>query len=250
MKKSLLKTMMVAMMLPILGCSSKSGITVADQITNAKENKKIVLLVVSDDNTNANNIISMANDAIEGMSNVEIIEMNSSDERNSALIEEYQIQNVPLPIMLVFTDRGIPISGLLEREINPMVLKNIIPSSGFSDISYFISEGKSVLINITENSFNDDATAKALCSSVVAELNGEAETIVIDANSQTEGTLFKMLGIHSNIDNSMIIVINKLGAEVGRFSTTSTKEDIISAIQASINRDMHNHSEEDCECCQ
>lgn len=249
MRKKLTIVAIVAVMLSAIGCATKSSLPVAEQLTKAEESGKAVLMVIGDANASGNKIIEMAQLSTKGMDDVEIIEMNRDDQANAELVSSLRISDIQLPAMLVFTNRGVPVSGLLESEITVDIIKNIIPSKGFSDISYFISEGKSVIINVTKEGFASDGAARELCSAAVADLPGEAETVVIDADGVGEATLFELLDIKETPGDALILVINKEGLGAGRFETLPSKEEIIEAAQKSFYQNMQEHEHVHTEDC-
>lgn len=249
MRKNLTIVAILAVMLSAIGCATKSSLPVAELLTKAEESGKAVLLVIGDASTRGEKIIEMAQLATKGMDGVEIIAMNRDDQANAELVSSLRISDIPLPVMMVFTDRGVPVSGLMESEITVDIIKNIIPSKGFSDISYYISGGKSVIINITKEGFASDGAARELCSAAVADLSGEAETVVINADGEGEATLFELLDINEKPGDALIIVINKEGLGAGRFETLPSKEEIIEAAQKSFYQNMQEHEHVHTEDC-
>lgn len=229
MKNRISKATILFSLLTTVSCTAQTAMSVSDQLKSASDSKKTVLLVVSDKANSAEKIVALA-EAVEN-ERVEVVEMDAAAEANASLVSEYQLAGAPLPLMLVISDRGLTLGGLLEDQITAESIAEVIPTPKFSEISYLLSQGKSVFINVTNDSFESDKSAKELCEAASSQLGNSAATISFDANDKAESKLITMLNIKEKLKDSYIVVINQQGMMVDRYSKLPTESELVASAQ-------------------
>lgn len=218
-------------------------LSVSSQLESAKESQTTVLLVVRDKENSAKALTEKVEKAAAKIKNTVIIEMDASDKANKAIVERYDLAQAPMPVMLLISDRGNSVGGMLEEHISTKSIVEAIPSPKFSEVTYLVEEGKAVIINVGNKKFASDRAANEMCNQAISELGDKASLISLDVNDKSEAELLKRLNVDSKLKDNYIVVINGQGIMVNRFTTTPTKDEIIAAA----NKHVHTEScGEDC----
>lgn len=211
--------------------NSESNLSVKEQLNGAKEKKQTVFLVVTDSVTPADSLNAIVNEVLSNTKNTMSIQMNVNDKANSDLIAEYRLNGAPMPLLLLISDRGLLLGGMLADRVTKQVLTDAIPTPKYSEITYAISKGNSVLALVSNEKFKSNQSALSLCASAKKLLNEKGEVIVIDADDSKESKLIEMLNIKSKPLDSYIVTINSQGIMSGRFETLPTVDELVGAAQ-------------------
>ncbi len=222
--------MLLAVSFSVMSCSAqKSNDTVKEQLAKAKEKENTVFMVVTDSKTPADKLTQLITEATQELSQTQIIQMNADDEKNAELVKEYRLSGAPMPLVLLFSNKGLMLGGMMEEQVTKENIVNAIPTPKYSEITFALSQGKPVLAIVSNSKFKNDKAAKEVCNTANKEMNDKAEIIVIDTEDAKESKLIEMLNIKVKLEDSFIVAINGQGIMSGRFDVIPTKEDLIAA---------------------
>lgn len=222
--------MFLAVSFSAMSCSAqKNSDTVREQLSKAKENGNTVFMVVTDSKTSAEKLTQLVTEVTKELSKTQIIQMNTDDEKNVELVKEYKLSGAPMPLMILFSDRGLMLGGMIESQVTKENIIEAIPTPKYSEITYALSQGKPVLAIVSNNRFKSDKSARELCESAKKEMLDKAEVIIVDAEDAKESKLITMLNIKNKLEDTFIIAINGQGIMSGRFDAIPTKTDLITA---------------------
>lgn len=222
--------MLLAISLSTMSCSAeKNNGTVKEQLSKAKESGNTVFMVVTDSKTSADKLTQLVTEATKELSKTQIIQMNVDDEKNAELVKEYKLGGAPMPLMLLFSDKGLMLGGMVEAQVTKENIINAIPTPKYSEITFALSQGKPVLAVISNSKFKSDKAAKEICSAAKKEMADKAEIIVIDTEDVKESKLIAMLNIKVKLVDSFIVAINGQGIMSGRFDIVPTQADLVAA---------------------
>ncbi|MFR9503897.1 MAG: hypothetical protein SNH73_05555 [Rikenellaceae bacterium] len=206
---------------------AQNRVTVADQLKSARESNKSALIIVSDNENSAEHIVELAKGAATEY--VDIIEVNADDQDNFPIINEYRLDGVPLPCILVISDRGDTLGGLLSSQITAESISDVIPTPKYCEIAHMLRAGRSIIINISDSQFKSDKAAKELCEATAIELGEHGGAMSFDIHDEVEAKLINMLILDAELSDSYIAVINTQGMIVGRFHTLPTQQELIAS---------------------
>ena len=224
-----MKKIMTMALLAIALVSCNAQTSVKEKLATATKEGKTVLMVVSDKNNPSANLKTLAQSATASEKNIAIIEMDKDSEANSTLVNEYRIGSAPMPLLLVFSNKGLLLSGMTEEQATKEAIIDALPTPKYSEISYALSQAKPVFALISNTSFKSDKDALALCSDAKSDILNGAEIIEIDAKDETESKLLTMLNIKTKLKDSYIVAINGQGIMSGRFDKLPSKDELIEA---------------------
>lgn len=210
-------------------CSAEKNTSVKEQLAKAKDDNKTVLMVVTDKNTPAEKMNGLVKESIKDLQNVVIVQMSMDDEKNADLVKEYRLSGAPMPVLLLFSNKGLMMGGMIEDQVTKEAIVNAIPTPKYSDITFALSQGKPVFAVVSNGKFKSDKSARELCETAKKEMADKAEVVVIDAEDAKESKLITMLNIKNKLEDTFIIAINGQGIMSGRFDTVPTKADLIAA---------------------
>lgn len=199
------------------------------QLAKAKDNNRTVLVVVTDQDVSTEKIDDIISDAIKEMENVEVIPFNISGQEDIEFVNEYRLDNAPLPLILFFSDKGLMLGGMLEAQATKEAIIEAIPSPKFSEIAFALSQRKPVFAIVSNDKFKNDKAAKKACNAAQKEMKGNAEIVVIDTNDSKESQLIEMLNIKTELNDSFIVAINGQGIMSGRFDRIPSKTELVAA---------------------
>lgn len=203
--------------------------SVKEQMQSAKAGKQNVLMVVRDKESSIEKILGIVNDVAKSTTDIKVVEMDMSDEKNADLVKEYRLSGAPAPLVLLFSNTGVLLGGMVEAQITKEALADAIPTPKYSEILGSLSQGTPVFAVVSNGKFKSDKSARELCESAKKEMAGKAEIVVVDAEDTKESKLITMLNIKNKLDDSFIIAINGQGIMAGRFDAIPTKADLIAA---------------------
>lgn len=210
-------------------CSAEKSASVKEQLAKAKDDNKTVLMVVTDKNTSAEKMNGLVKESIKDLQNVTIVQMSMDDEKNADLVKEYRLSGAPMPVLLLFSNKGLMMGGMLEEQVTKDAIVNAIPTPKYSDITFALSQGKPVFAVVSNGKFKSDKSARELCESAKKEMADKAEVVVIDAEDAKESKLITMLNIKNKLEDTFIVAINGQGMMSGRFDVIPAKADLIAA---------------------
>lgn len=210
-------------------CSAEKNESVKEQLAKAKDDNKTVLMVVTDKNTSAEKMNGLVKESIKDLQNVTIVQMSMDDEKNADLVKEYRLSGAPMPVLLLFSNKGLMMGGMVEEQVTKEAIVNAIPTPKYSDITFALSQGKPVFAVVSNGKFKSDKSARELCESAKKEMADKAEVVVIDAEDAKESKLITMLNIKNKLEDTFIVAINGQGMMSGRFDVLPAKADLIAA---------------------
>lgn len=210
-------------------CSAEKNTSVKEQLAKAKENNNTVLMVVTDKNTSAEKINGLVKESVKDLQNITIVQMSMDDEKNADLVKEYRLSGAPMPVLLLLSNKGLMMGGMLEEQVTKEAIINAIPTPKYSDITFALSQGKPVFAVVSNGKFKSDKSARELCESAKKEMADKAEVVVIDTEDTNESKLITMLNIKNKLEDTFIVAINGQGMMSGRFDVLPAKVDLIAA---------------------
>lgn len=210
-------------------CSAENNASVKDQLAKAKDNNNTVLMVVTDKNTSAEKMNGLVKESVKDLQNITIVQMSMDDEKNADMVKEYRLSGAPMPLLLLFSNKGLMMGGMLEEQVTKDAIVNAIPTPKYSDITFALSQGKPVFAVVSNGKFKSDKSARELCESAKKEMADKAEIVVIDAEDAKESKLIAMLNIKNKLEDTFIVAINGQGIMSGRFDVIPAKADLIAA---------------------
>lgn len=238
MKKNLL-LVVASMLLVATSCTAGGNevsektaeIGVKEQLEKAKDERKTVFMIVTDSAANVARLDSIVRTVIAENNNLTAVTMNMDEEANAELVKEYRLNGAPTPLLLVMSDRGLLMGGMLENQVSKESLEEAIPTAKFSDISYALSKGMPVIALVSNSKFGSDSKAEKVCNSAKDKMSGKAEVVRIDSEDAAESKLITMLNIKEKLKDSYIVVINAQGIMSGRFEKVPGEDELVDVAQ-------------------
>lgn len=227
---NLFKTVLLSVV-TLFGISCSAGNeakTVKEQLLKAKEEGKTVFMVITDANSSGDKLTQTIADATKDVPDTQIIQMKADDGTNDELVVEYRLVGAPFPLMLIFSDKGVPVGGMLESQATKEVILDAIPTPKHSDIVFALSEGTPVLAIVTDKEFKSNKAAIEMCESAKKAMNGKAEIVIVDAKDAKESKLIKQFNIKNAPADSHIVAISAQGIMQG-YSTVPTQAELVAA---------------------
>ncbi len=215
-----------------VSCSAKSGnpdANVTDLLTKAKEDGKTVIMVVSNKTASAEKLTLSVNEAVKDIEKITVVQMNTDDAANAEMVTKYRLGDAPLPLVLLFSNKGVAIGGLLEDQVNKESIADAIPTPKEGDIIYALSLGKPVFAVVSKNNFEEKDKTIATCKKSQFELNGNAEVIEIDLDDSKESKLIEKLYVDKTLTKPFTVVINAQGLMSGKFTGIPDQAQLLAA---------------------
>lgn len=212
-----------------VSCTAQTTASVQDQLDTATKEGKTVLVVVSDKDNPSADLKALAQSATANEKNVAIIEMDKDSAANSALVSEYHIGSAPMPLLLVFSNKGMLLGGMTEEQATKEAITEALPTPKYSEMISVMSEGKSVIAVVSNSAFESDKAAKTLSQSIAGNASNNVSVITIDAEDSEEAKLIKMLNIKEKLKDSYIVAINGQGMMTGRFDKLPSEKELLDA---------------------
>lgn len=223
--KSLLSILLIGA--AFTGCSAKNE-NVKEQLSNAKNNNQTAFIVVTNKNVSSKDLTKVVTEATTGKQ-VAIIQMNIDDKENAELVKEYRLAEAPMPLVMIFSDKGTLLGGMQGSDVTKENIAEAIPTPKYSEIISALTQQKPVFIVLSNSNFGNNSSAQNLCNTVQKEMITNAEVVVVDPDDENEAKLIKMLNVKTKLENSAIIAINAQGIMSGRFDTIPSKEELHAA---------------------
>lgn len=213
----------------MVNCTAQTPTSVKEQLDAAVKEEKTVLMVVSDKANPSVDLKALAVSATANEKNVTIIEMDKESEANSALVSEYRIDSAPMPLLLVFSNKGMLLGGMTEQQATKDAIVEALPTPKYNEMVSALSEGKSVIAVVSNSKFESDKSANEISKSVVGKVSNGAAVITIDTEDNAEAKLITMLNIKETLNDSFIVAINGQGMMTGRFDKLPSEKELLDA---------------------
>ena len=226
-----------------LSATAQTKASAQDMLMAAIKEEKTVLMVVGDKANPSTALKTLAESVVAGKDNVAIIEADKEDKANASFVSTCRIESAPMPLLLVFTNKGLLLGGLTEKQASKEAIANILPTPKYSEMMQAISQGKSVIAVVSNAKFSSDKSANTLCRAVASKVKNGAEVINVDSEDGDEATLIKMLNIKETPKDSYIAVINGQGMVTAGFGKLPTEAELLEAATKTV----HVHSDA-CGC--
>ncbi|PIP54204.1 MAG: hypothetical protein COX07_06580 [Bacteroidetes bacterium CG23_combo_of_CG06-09_8_20_14_all_32_9] len=200
------------------------------EIEKANRAGKAVFLVVNDNFTKTADIMPTVNEAAKELKNISVFEVNRSDVKSKEIIEKYKLSTIPVPAVITISQSGVVASALYNPNITKENLKNSVPSPKQSDMLKKLSNGKAVLLVISDKNFTDRKAFMDECNKCITESNGKAEIVEVKISDKAEQSLIKKLAIDPKTTASRVIVYNSKGQLNGVFGADVSSSELGVAI--------------------
>lgn len=196
----------------------------------AKTSKKAIFLVVRDQSDEkALQALNVAKKAKLLYNNVDILEMDRDAEMNSSYVEEWGLSGAPLPVILVFSPKGVLSGGRVLGEASPEAIVSLIPSPKMEEVYQAIERHIPAMVVFSSKIFKDRELVIDKCKKASAILKGNSEIILVDINDQKEDNFLSQLGISKPKSESLTLVINAQGQVSGTSETVPDPVKLASA---------------------
>lgn len=201
--------------------TSQTGISkIQIELDNAKKAGKAVFVVVTGNGvTETEKAMAIAKGANAIYKNAVVVQMNRDDEENASQVSQWRLTGAPLPLILVFSPKGVLSGGKVLNQATSDNIAALIPSPKLEEVYAAIGSGKPAFVVFTKKSLSDRTEVLQACKEAVSKLNNNAALIEVDLDDNKETNFINQLRINKSAMASTTIVINTKG-QVSGTSTT------------------------------
>lgn len=201
--------------------SSKTGNSkIQIELDNAKKASKAVFVVITGNGvTETDKAVTIAKGAIAIYKNAVVVQMNRDDEENSLQVSEWRLAGVPLPLILVFSPKGVLSGGKILSQATSENIAALLPSPKLEEVYAAIGGGQPAFVVFTKKSLSDRTQVLQACKEAVSKLNNKAVIVEVDLDDQNEAAFINQVRINRSATTSTTLVINTQGQVAGTSKT-------------------------------
>jgi hypothetical protein len=153
------------------------------------------------------------------------------DPANREIIAHYGVSRAPMPLAICVADNGA-VTGVFTRRPNEAALERALVTSAMADATKALQDKKIVVVHVKAT---PDAQLPIGAAQFVAEPDFQARTTVIDIvlGDPAESRFITDMQIKPNdVSDSMLVIMAPPAALVGKFTSTATRDDIVTKLHA------------------
>lgn len=216
--------------------TSISGNSIKTELEKAKKEGKAVFLVVSStDATDIDKATKIAKDAKLIYKNSLVLQMNRDDKENADLVAQWQLSSAPVPLILVFSTKGLLTGGRLLADATAENIAVLVPSPKLELVYEAIANKKHAIVVFTKKSFTDKTEVIKIAKQAVVKLGNEAIFVEIDMDDNNEIGFMNQMRIDKNTAKaSVTIVINSQGQVAGTSTTIPSADKLVAAAKTPV----------------
>ena len=203
------------------------------EIDAAKENGNAAFVVVSDSDTpdaDVEKALDIARGANSIHEKAEVIRLDRDNEANAPLVKEWQLNGVPMPLIVVMSSSGMVTGGQFLSQATAENVAAMVPSPKLESVYKAVGEGKHAIVAFTKESFSNRDAVLDECRKAVSKLDDEAVLIEVDMNDEKESSFMQQMRIDKNsADAPVTLVINKQGQLAGTAKSVPDAAKLVSA---------------------
>jgi len=203
------------------------------KIEAAREEGKAAFVVVSDSETPEGEVekaLGIAQEANTIHEKAEVIQLVRDDEANASLVQEWQLNGVPMPLIVVMSSSGRVTGGQFLSQATAENVAAMVPSPKLKTVYEALDEGKHTIVTFTKQSFSNRDAVIEECRKAVSLLDNEAVLVEVDMNDEKETSFMKQVRLDKNSAKEPVtFVINKQGQVAGTATSIPDAEKLVSA---------------------
>jgi hypothetical protein len=161
----------------------------------------------------------------------ELTSVNVNDPASRAVVERFQVDRAPMPIVLCVAPNGA-VTGVIARKFSEEAVDRAIVSPVTADAAKAIQEKKLVVVHVMQR---PNTPLPAGAAAFITDPEFQARTVALNliaGDPQEEGFLSDMKIVPADVEGSLIVLLAPPGALVGKFPATATGEQIAAALHA------------------
>jgi hypothetical protein len=210
--------------------SQKNKTKLQTDLNVAKKAGKAVFVVVTGTAAvNVDKATTIAKSASTIYKNSVVLEINKDDVTNAQLVAEWRLAGAPIPLILVISPKGYPVSGLLLEQANPKALADLVPTPKMDDVYAALNNKKAVFLVISKKSNLDKTKILENCKTATAQLKNKAVIVEIDLTDSKEAAFIKQLNLKNAPNTSSVLVLNATGQTTGSFEGKAEVSELVNA---------------------
>jgi len=193
--------------------------TPAEQINVAHENGQIAFILITEPgNANTEPVRSLVQVAVEQVERSVLVELDRTDETNIELVRKYRARSAPVPLVLVLASNGAIAAGFQAENLSSVALVQSIPSPKKAEMLKDLQSGHAVFITALREDMTAKAEISSACSAACGVMAGRSCSIEIDMDDPVESSFLLALGIDTQSEAPITVVINSQGQLTASFS--------------------------------
>ena len=216
--------------------TEKTVSSVKTELEKAKKEGKAVFLVVTE--TGATNIAKatkIANDAKKIYKNSVVLQMNRDNKENADLVAEWRLSSAPIPLILVFSTKGLLTGGRVLADANAKNIAELVPSPKLELVYEAMANKKHAIVVFTKKTFSDRAEVIKIAKQAATRLGNKAIFVEVDMDNNNETSFMNQMRINKNTTKaSVTIVINNQGQVAGTSTTIPSADKLVSAAKTPV----------------
>lgn len=158
-----------------------------------------------------------------------VFELDKDDVNNTEFIENWKLQEVPLPLIIALSPRGNFIGGIPAGKANAEDLKKLIPSPKLDEIYSASTNHMPVFIVMGSKNDKNKKASIDLCNKAIEEVDGQARLVSIDFEDKAEAELLTYMKVNTKNKTVTTMVINKHGETTEIFKNKMSLEQLVDA---------------------
>ena len=163
----------------------------------------------------------------------ESVKVSVADPSEKAIVDKYQVNRAPMPLVLVLAPNGA-ITGGFPKEFTEEQLLGAFVSPGMEKCLKALQEGKLLVLCAQNESTksNDAAMAGAEAFKADEKFARFTEIILLNPADEAEGKLVAQLGIEPGATEAVTVLLAPPGSVIGKFKGSVGKEKLEAALKA------------------
>jgi hypothetical protein len=153
------------------------------------------------------------------------------DPANQQTVAYYGVARAPMPLGICVADNGA-VTGVFMRLPNEQVLERALVTTAMTEATKALQDKKIVVVHVKQSA---EHGLPAGAAAFVADPDFRARTAVIDVllSDPAEGRFVSDMEIKpQDVSGSVVVVMAPPAALVGKFTTSATRDDIVTKLHA------------------
>jgi hypothetical protein len=157
--------------------------------------------------------------------------VNVRDPASRAIVERYQVQRAPMPLVLCIAPNGA-ITGAFARQINVAAVENSLVTPAMAEATKAMQDKKIVVVHVKADP-QTPLPAGAVALIADPTFAGRVATVDVELGDPLESRFVSEMKINTaDVKGSQLVVFAPPGVDVGKFPATATKDDLTTALHA------------------
>lgn len=210
-----------------------SGVVVAARKQAADEDKYLFAFFSKTEADNTSPMRKLFDDTMAKLTDrANTVAVNVTDPAEKEIVDEYDLDRVPMPLVLVIAPNGA-ITGGFPIEFSEGDLLSAFASPATQQCIKLLQDGKLVLLCVQsdQTGMNEEAMQGVKDFTADDRFREAAEIVSLDPSDEAEGFFLKDLQVDPATKTAVTVFLAPPGAPIAMFEGPTTKDQLLAELQ-------------------